>query len=133
MRRGGSPDSVSAAPFSGPAARVCMQRPMLSSPPIPLRGARTILPTSRNDLPEHRSAALFCRWPWFHPLCIRGMAADAGRFALHLMLFRCLAWLGAVLAIVVAGMMPAFAQDADTVTLNFVNADIDAVVKAVGE
>ena len=27
----------------------------------------------------------------------------------------------------------AIAQDADTVTLNFVNADIDAVVKAVGE
>ena len=49
------------------------------------------------------------------------------------MLFRCLAWLGALLALAVAGTMPASAQDADTVTLNFVNADIDAVVKAVGE
>jgi len=49
------------------------------------------------------------------------------------MLFRCLAWLGALLALAVAGSMPASSQDADTVTLNFVNADIDAVVKAVGE
>jgi len=36
------------------------------------------------------------------------------------------------LALAVASV-PAAAQDADTVTLNFVNADIDAVVKAVGE
>jgi general secretion pathway protein D len=49
------------------------------------------------------------------------------------MLFRCLAWLGALLALAMAGTIPASAQDADTVTLNFVNADIDAVVKAVGE
>jgi general secretion pathway protein D len=43
-------------------------------------------------------------------------------------LLRCLL----LLALLVGGM-EARAQDADTVTLNFVNADIDAVVKAVGE
>ena len=48
--------------------------------------------------------------------------------------YRCRAWLCATLAVafaVIANL--AWAQDADTVTLNFVNADIDAVVKAVGE
>jgi general secretion pathway protein D len=38
-----------------------------------------------------------------------------------------------VLLLFVAAFRPALAQDADTVTLNFVNADIDAVVKAVAE
>ena len=47
------------------------------------------------------------------------------------MLSRRFAWICAAL-LLVAGL-PASAQDADTVTLNFVNADIDAVVKAVGE
>ena len=36
-------------------------------------------------------------------------------------------------AALLLGAAGAFAQDSDTVTLNFVNADIDAVVKAVGE
>ena len=83
------------------------------------------------SLHEHRSAALSCRWPWFHPLCVRPWPADAGRFSLRLMLSRRFAWICAAL-LLVAGL-PASAQDADTVTLNFVNADIDAVVKAVGE
>jgi general secretion pathway protein D len=48
-----------------------------------------------------------------------------------LILFRRLCRLCAALMLAVA--LPAAAQDADTVTLNFVNADIDAVVKAVGE
>ena len=47
---------------------------------------------------------------------------------------RCRAWVQALLvaACVLTGSVGS-AQDADTVTLNFVNADIDAVVKAVGE
>jgi len=48
-----------------------------------------------------------------------------------LIVFRRLCRLCAALMLAVA--LPAAAQDADTVTLNFVNADIDAVVKAVGE
>ena len=48
-----------------------------------------------------------------------------------LTLYRHLVRLCAALMLAVA--LPAAAQDADTVTLNFVNADIDAVVKAVGE
>jgi general secretion pathway protein D len=47
------------------------------------------------------------------------------------MLSRRFAWIFAALLLAVG--VPAPAQDADTVTLNFVNADIDAVVKAVGE
>jgi general secretion pathway protein D len=50
------------------------------------------------------------------------------------MMLRCSTGLRAVLIVVFllfAGA--AWAQDSDTVTLNFVNADIDAVVKAVGE
>src|SRR5690349_2205020 len=39
----------------------------------------------------------------------------------------------AVVAVLVAAMPAARAQESDTVTLNFVNADIDAVVKAVAE
>jgi general secretion pathway protein D len=43
-------------------------------------------------------------------------------------------WLRRLLAaVLLLGAAGAFAQDSDTVTLNFVNADIDAVVKAVGE
>jgi general secretion pathway protein D len=42
--------------------------------------------------------------------------------------------LGAALAVMLLAAVPAaVAQDTDTVTLNFVNADIDAVVKAVSE
>jgi general secretion pathway protein D len=48
-----------------------------------------------------------------------------------LVLFRRLFRLCAALVLAVA--LPVAAQDTDTVTLNFVNADIDAVVKAVGE
>ena len=60
--------------------------------------------------------------------------APAGVFAVRSLPASFLPWLRAFVAatlIVVAGL--ARAQDADTVTLNFVNADIDAVVKAVGE
>jgi general secretion pathway protein D len=43
-------------------------------------------------------------------------------------------WLGIVVAATLIAVAPGVrAQDADTVTLNFVNADIDAVVKAIGE
>ncbi|HEY2816895.1 MAG TPA: type II secretion system secretin GspD [Casimicrobiaceae bacterium] len=41
--------------------------------------------------------------------------------------------LAAVVTVLVAAMPAASAQEGDTVTLNFVNADIDAVVKAVAE
>ena len=50
------------------------------------------------------------------------------------MLSACRSRLRALLALALAlTLTHALAQDADTVTLNFVNADIDAVVKAVGE
>ncbi|HLW13247.1 MAG TPA: type II secretion system secretin GspD [Casimicrobiaceae bacterium] len=43
-------------------------------------------------------------------------------------------WFRSLLAVaLLLNAVAAFAQDSDTVTLNFVNADIDAVVKAVGE
>jgi len=61
------------------------------------------------------------------------LAADAGRTATRLILSRCLrAFAGFLLASILIGRA-AWAQEPDTVTLNFVNADIDAVVKAVGE
>src|SRR6476469_8268341 len=104
---------------------------MLSSPPIPLRGASRACRRHGTSLIAYRSTALSRRWPWFHLLCVRPWPADAGRFALRLMLSRCFAWLCAALLLAVAVPVPA--QDSDTVTLNFVNADIDAVVKAVGE
>src|SRR5512135_690992 len=69
----------------------------------------------------------------FHAPDLRG-APDASRSALRLMMLRCSRGFRAVLIVVFllfAGA--AWAQDSDTVTLNFVNADIDAVVKAVGE
>jgi len=48
--------------------------------------------------------------------------------------FHCSTWLHRFLVAVCLLVAPvALAQDADTVTLNFVNADIDAVVKAVAE
>jgi general secretion pathway protein D len=57
--------------------------------------------------------------------------AAAGHCALPSFLRR---WLGALLLCGLLGNPGAgFAQDSDSVTLNFVNADIDAVVKAVGE
>jgi general secretion pathway protein D len=58
--------------------------------------------------------------------------AIAGRFATRLSRLR--RWLRPLLAAaLLLSAAGAFAQDSDTVTLNFVNADIDAVVKAVGE
>jgi general secretion pathway protein D len=61
-------------------------------------------------------------------------AAAAGVFAVRSLPASFLPWLRAFVAatLIVAAAL-ARAQDADTVTLNFVNADIDAVVKAVGE
>jgi len=61
-------------------------------------------------------------------------AAAAGVFAARSLPASLLPWLRAFVAatLIVAAAL-ARAQDADTVTLNFVNADIDAVVKAVGE
>ncbi len=58
--------------------------------------------------------------------------ATAGHFATRLSRLR--RWFRRLLAAaLLLGAAGALAQDADTVTLNFVNADIDAVVKAVGE
>jgi general secretion pathway protein D len=57
--------------------------------------------------------------------------ANAGRSAIRRSISRCRAGLAALPILLFAAV--AFAQDADTVTLNFVNADIEAVVKAVGE
>jgi general secretion pathway protein D len=58
--------------------------------------------------------------------------AIAGPFATRLSRLR--RWLRPLLAAaLLLSAAGAFAQDSDTVTLNFVNADIDAVVKAVGE
>ena len=42
-------------------------------------------------------------------------------------------WLLVLLAVALVAAQPSLAQDADKVTLNFVNADIDAVVKAIAE
>src|SRR5579864_7731094 len=58
--------------------------------------------------------------------------AIAGHFAARLPRLR--RWFRSLLAVaLLLNAVAAFAQDSDTVTLNFVNADIDAVVKAVGE
>jgi general secretion pathway protein D len=61
-------------------------------------------------------------------------AAAAGVSAARPLPALFLIWLRAVVAAALIVAPPlARAQDADTVTLNFVNADIDAVVKAIGE
>jgi len=60
-------------------------------------------------------------------------AADAGRTATRLILSCCLRWLGTLFVVAMLGGQAVRAQESETVTLNFVNADIDAVVKAVGE
>jgi len=58
--------------------------------------------------------------------------ATAGHFATRRSRLR--RWFRRLLAAaLLLGAAGALAQDSDTVTLNFVNADIDAVVKAVGE
>src|SRR6478735_3946868 len=59
--------------------------------------------------------------------------ADAGLSATGFVLRFRRALAFAAIAFACAVAWPAAAQDSDTVTLNFVNADIEAVVKAVGE
>ena len=82
-------------------------------------------PPERRTFPSMAVVSSFMRPP---------RPADAGLCATCLILHRWRASLHALLVVacVLIGR-PAWAQDADTVTLNFVNADIDAVVKAVGE
>ena len=64
----------------------------------------------------------------------RPCPAGAGESATRTIAYRCRILLHALLLGACAlGAPLARAQDADSVTLNFVNADIDAVVKAVGE
>jgi len=66
--------------------------------------------------------------PTAPPLASRILAAVRARVEAHQKIF-----LAVVVAIAVATLPAARAQESDTVTLNFVNADIDAVVKAVAE
>ena len=67
------------------------------------------------------------------PPASRHRRAPAGTRTGPVSRIRCFV-IGLVIAVLsVALARPALAQDADTVTLNFVNADIDAVVKAVAE
>jgi general secretion pathway protein D len=66
------------------------------------------------------------------PFLRKPHAATAGHCATRSS--RCFPWRAMVLlAALLLGVGRSEAQDGDTVTLNFVNADIDAVVKAVGE
>ena len=66
--------------------------------------------------------------PTAPPLATRILAAVRARVEAHQKIF-----LAVVVAIAIATLPAARAQESDTVTLNFVNADIDAVVKAVAE
>jgi type II secretory pathway component GspD/PulD (secretin) len=61
------------------------------------------------------------------------LQADAGLSATRFAFRFCRILALATIALACAVARPAAAQDSDTVTLNFVNADIDAVVKAVAE
>jgi len=71
MLREGSPDSPAVTAFS-PAWRACWR----VAPCYHRRRFRFAAPWKAcrrlgTSLHEHRSAALSCRWPWFHPLCVR--------------------------------------------------------------
>ena len=61
------------------------------------------------------------------------LQADAGISATRFAFRFCRSLALATIALACVAARPAEAQDSDTVTLNFVNADIDAVVKAVAE
>ena len=105
---------------------------MLSSPPIPHRGA----PSSGEDVTTRnpRSPRTYALMAVVSSVLRLPSAAAAGVSAARPLPALFLTWLRAVVAAALIVAAPlARAQDADTVTLNFVNADIDAVVKAVGE
>src|SRR5437762_10069686 len=89
---------------------------MLSSPPILLRSATSLPPLMAVAFPGLRLRGAV--------IAVAGVAIAARR-----------ATRSGLLAILAAATFAglALAQDSDTVTLNFVNADIDAVVKAVSE
>src|SRR5690349_1905151 len=120
-----------AAISAGHACRNCGY-PMLSSPPIPHRGA----PSSGEDVTTRnpRSPRTYALMAVVSSVLRLPSAAAAGVSAARPLPALFLTWLRAVVAAALIVAAPlARAQDADTVTLNFVNADIDAVVKAVGE
>jgi general secretion pathway protein D len=109
---------------------------MLSSPPIPLRGALFEGDHVATRNPGARILALMAFVSFF---LRKPGPARAGHYAPASSLFgRRLrdpfrTFVGALAMALLLTTSASRAQEGDSVTLNFVNADIDAVVKAVGE
>jgi general secretion pathway protein D len=130
MRQKGVPDSTVSDPHS-PRRDACKwnipcyhRRRFRFAAPDQLERHETG-PPERRTFPSMAVVSPFMRAP---------CPADAGLSATRTIVSCCRAFLRALLVFAcVLSAATASAQDADTVTLNFVNADIDAVVKAVGE